>query len=129
MLSIKDFSVGDTVYIRKLARRNAQQKDQVNTLIPTKIVSVGKKYITTTFNPSIKFEVNTYPCYGVCLIEANPNYSAAFLLYKDVESYQSECNRKLLLKEVRDTLNQNDTIPLDCLIKIKEILINEFYTN
>lgn len=125
MISLKDFRVGDTVYIKIVENSNASRgltKERINTLIPAKVTSVGRKYVTTSFNPYIKFEVSTSSFYGFdCLVEHN-NCFVDYLLFRGVELYQNEVKRKELLADIRDTLNRNNAFSLDCLLKIQEVL-------
>ena len=110
-MNIKDFKVGDKVYIvEKLHRRETIREDEV--------IKVGNKYITTK-RDELKFYLNNE---NDTFLTINRDWGEKELLFKNEQELKDYEEYKTLKSELYDKLCRLEEYSLDQLRKIKEII-------
>ena len=115
MIDIKDFNVGDAVYI-KSADRNYE------TLRQATVIKVGRKYITV-FEHGWKTQYSAEDYCPMALVE-KVDAGSPSLLFKSEQAYNDYKELKRLVMWLRNAAARmyDDTYSLDQLRKVKAIL-------
>lgn len=112
-ITLKDFCVGQKVYILKSDQRN-------ETIVESNVVAVGRKYITVDYGyPVSKYSVEDYCSFG--LIE-KCEYGAAGICFPSIQALNDYKEKKELNLWLSNISVFGNKFSLEQLRKVKEIL-------
>ena len=112
-ISLKDFSVGQDVYIL-----NYDWREEV--IIKSTVLSVGRKYITVDHGyPNSKYSVEDYCSFG--LIEKT-EYGGVDICFPSMQALNNYKEKKALEHWFYDISSRVNKYSLEQLRKVKEIL-------
>ena len=114
-IKVKDFNIGKKAVLFIVPMYHSDKE----IIKETTILSIGRKYLTTSYDTKMKFEESDWLEFG--LVEKTDT-SSKYYLFKDIKDYKDWKEKNRLKYYLRDTFQYGSNLSLDILREIFRVI-------